>query len=79
MKTVRILLASAVWVWLSVTVAAAHEHGDGHCHGLCHHWENPAYLAEMRLQAVIMAVIVLAYTAWRLASRHLRARRRGIC
>lgn len=64
MKVIQRIATSAALVLMCACPLAAHEHHDGHCHGLCHHWQNPAYTTEMRLQIVVMLAAVCAAAVW---------------
>lgn len=48
-------------------------HGDD-AEELGHHWESAAYLGEVRLQLVVMAVMTCAIVGWMLAARYLKRR-----
>lgn len=69
MKTTARVAAAAAWAMVCAGPAAAHENVHEGCHGLCHHWENPIYTAEMRLQMLVIAVLVAAVVVWNLAAR----------
>lgn len=73
MRRIASLLASPVLLSLSPRAWA---HGE--CEALGHHWEIPAYTAEMRLQMAVMvgvACLLLASSFVRKATRRRRARR----
>lgn len=74
---------SREWLWGIRAVAAVTgvlapcsslwAHGDD-AEGLGHHWESAAYLGEVKLQLVVMAVMTCAIVGWMLAVRYLGRR-----
>ena len=61
-------LAWTVVLGLCSHAAAAHE--------LEHHWDNPAYLGEMRLQVAAILIILFGAAAWCWLARVVRKRSR---
>ena len=60
--------------WLvSVTVLVLLSGGEA-AGGLGHHWEDPAYLGEMRLQVAAIMIVVFAAAAWSWLAGFLRRR-----
>lgn len=78
MRRVLCLAASAAWTLVCAGSAIAHDGHNGHCHGLCHHWENPAYVTEMRIQMAAIALAVCATVLWTWRARRRNRPRRSV-
>ena len=70
MRRAQVIIQSAL-ISLLPSAALAHHH-----HELGHHWESPAYLAEMNLQIVLMAIGALVIGV-AIAQRRTRRGRRA--